>query len=365
MDTKVSPGHSFYRLRERHLAEEHPDPRRQVELRHVHRARPTRATSAPRRSSSSAKGAPGSEERKIADYYAASWTRPAIEKAGHRRRSSRDLDAIAKIKDAEGLVDAFATQPRQLPRRRRSRRASARTTRIPSTTSPSIGQGGLGLPDRDMYDAKNKQFEPLRAGYKKYLGDDARRSTGAKDADKRAAAVYALEEKLAKTHWTRIQNRDPQKTYNKMTIAQLEKLAPGFDWKAWLEGVGPRKADRVQRQPADAIAGAAKLVKSEPLAVWKDYLTVARCVSEAAPYLPKAVRRRAVRDVRQDAVGHAAASRTRWKRGVDVGHRRDGRGRRQALRREVLHAGDQGARRRARAQPARRDGPAPRRPRRG
>src|SRR6185503_21066066 len=72
-----------------------------------------------------------------------------------------------------------------------------------------IAQGGLGLPDRDMYDVKAKQFAPLREGYKKYVAAMFA-LVGAKDADKRAAAVYALEEKLASSHWTRVQNRDPQ-----------------------------------------------------------------------------------------------------------------------------------------------------------
>ena len=125
----------------------------------------------------------------------------------------------------------------------------------------------------------------MREGYQKYI---AAMFTliGAKDADKRSAAVYALEEKIAATHWTRVQNRDSQKTYNKMTIAERVKLAPGMDWKQWLKAVGLEgQASVIVTQPP-AIAGLSQLVKSEPVAVWKDYLTV-HALTEAAPYLPK------------------------------------------------------------------------------
>jgi putative endopeptidase len=230
-----------------------------------------------------ANGPLGTDGQRIGDYYKAFMDEAAIEAMGTAPIKAQ-LDAIAKIKDLNGVVLAFAASSRRLGT------SPFRTTVVQDEREPekyivAIAQGGLGLPDRDMYDAKAKQFEKPRDGYRKYI---AAMFTliGAKDADKRAAAVYALEEKIAQTHWTRVQNRDPERTYNKMTIAELSKLAPGIDWKPWLKAVGVADETSVDVNQPTAVAATSLLVKSQPVAVWKDYLTL-HALTEAAPYLPK------------------------------------------------------------------------------
>jgi putative endopeptidase len=165
-----------------------------------------------------------------------------------------------------------------------------------------------------MYDAKNKQFGPQREAYKKYVAAMFKLA-GEKDEARRADKVYALEEKLAALYWTRTQNRDPVKTYNKMTVAELGKLAPGVDWKVWLKGAGFEGQGAINVVQPSAIAGAAALVKSEPVAVWKDYLLI-RLLSDEAPLLPK----RFV-DTHFEMYGKVLSGtpelKERWKRGVD------------------------------------------------
>ncbi|MBA3541356.1 MAG: M13 family metallopeptidase [Deltaproteobacteria bacterium] len=257
-------------------------------------------------------GAPGTEGQKIGDYYKTFMDEAAIEKAGIAPLQKK-LDAIAAIKDTNGIVAMLAAQSRELASSPLGTYVG-QDDRNPETHIANISQGGIGLPDRDMYDAKTKQFAPLREGYKKYI-TTMFGFIGATDADKRAAAVYALEEKLALSHWTRVQNRDPQKTYNKMTIAQLQKTAPGIDWKVWLAGVGLEGQAAVNVNQPTAIAAATKLVKSQPVAVWKDYLTL-RVLTGAAPYLPKKFV-----DAHFEMFGKALSGtpqlEARWKRGVD------------------------------------------------
>jgi putative endopeptidase len=224
-----------------------------------------------------------------------------------------ELAKIEAIKDKKALMIAFAENTRRMDHTPFDT-GVLQDDKDPERYIAVLGQGGLGLPDRDMYDAKNKQFEPMRQGYKKYL-ENMLTLAGAKDAAKKAAAIYALEEKIAKTHWTRIQNRDPQKTYNKMTMAELQKLAPTVEWKVWLEGVGYKSEAAINVNQPTAIAGIAKLVKSEPLAVWKDYMT-AHMLSDAAPFLPKKFV-----DTRFEFYGKVLSGtpqlKDRWKRGVD------------------------------------------------
>ncbi|HET9620180.1 MAG TPA: M13 family metallopeptidase [Kofleriaceae bacterium] len=229
-------------------------------------------------------GAPGTNEQRIADYYKTFMDEAAIEALGIKPIQG-DLDAIAKIKDAGGVVAQFAAASRRRGSGTPFRTVVEQDDREPEKYIPNLTQGGLGLPDRDMYDDKKAQFAKLRDGYKKYIAQ-VFTLAGMKDADKRAAAVYALEEKLAATHWTRVENRDPQKTYNKLTIADLQKTAPGVDWKPWLKAVGLDGQPAIIVGQPTAIAGEAKLIKGQPLAVWKDYLAL-HVISDAAPYLAK------------------------------------------------------------------------------
>jgi putative endopeptidase len=259
-----------------------------------------------------ASGAPGTESRKIADYYKSFMDEAAIEAAGLKPIQG-ELDKIAAIKDTKGLVAAFADSARHF-RKSPFSTLVGQDDREPEVHIANIGQGGLGLPDRDMYDVKAKQFAPLREGYKKYIVTMLGLA-GIPDADKRGAAVYALEEKIAAVHWTRVQNRDPQKTYNKLTIAALQKTAPGVDWSVWLHAAGLDGQTHVNVNQPGPVAATAKLVTSQPLAVWKDYLTL-QLVNDVAPYLPaKFVA--ANFEMFGKTLSGTPQLKDRWKRGVD------------------------------------------------
>ncbi|MBX3162357.1 MAG: M13 family peptidase [Deltaproteobacteria bacterium] len=260
-----------------------------------------------------AKATGAGDEQKIADTYKSFMDEAAIEKKGWEPIKAK-LEAIGKVTDAAGVVQKFAEASRQLDSNPFATIVT-QDEKNPEAHIANLGQGGLGLPDKDMYDTSKKQFDKVREGYKKYL-TTMLEYVGTPDAAKRAAAVYALEEKLAAVHWSRVQNRDPVKTYNKLTVAELEKLAPSVDWKPWLAAVGLGKETAINVNQPSAIAGTAKLVKSEPVAVWRDYLTV-RLVGDAAPFLSKKFV-----DARFEMYGKTLSgtpqNQERWKRGVDL-----------------------------------------------
>jgi putative endopeptidase len=318
MDPSVSPGESFYRYAGGKWLASTQIPADKAAY-GMFTALADRSDERTRKIIEGASGAPGSNGQRIADYYKTFMDEAAIEAKG-LSPIQPELDKIAKIKDQSSLVVAFAAAARRLGGRGGGggtspfRTVVSQDAREPDKYIGHIAQGGIGLPDRDMFDASKAQFAKLREGYKNYIATIFT-LIGAKDADKRAAAVYALEEKMAQTHWTRVQNRDPQKTYNKMTIAELEKLAPGFAWKPWLKAVGLEGQAQVIVSQPSAITGEGALVKSEPLAVWKDYLTF-HTVSEAAPFLP-----RKFVDAQFDMYGKTLSgtpeNKERWKRGVD------------------------------------------------
>src|SRR5687768_7587781 len=114
-----------------------------------------------------ASGAVGTDGRKIADYYKSFMDEAAIEAKGFDPIKP-ELEKIAAITDAKGLVARFAEHSR-FGRKSPLGTYVTQDEKDPETHIALLVQSGLGLPDRDMYDAKKKQFQPLRDGYKKYI----------------------------------------------------------------------------------------------------------------------------------------------------------------------------------------------------
>ena len=174
-------------------------------------------------------------------------------------------------------------------------------------------QSGLGMPDRDYYLKDDDRFKAARAAYLTYL-TTLFKLAGEKTPDTMAATVMKLETDLAKAQWTRVENRDPEKTYNKKAPADMAKLAPEFDWVAYLDAAKLGKiSDLDLNQPSYAVAFA-KLIGSEPVSTWQTYLK-ARLLDDAAPVLSKAFV-----DARFEFRGKTLAGtkeeRPRWKRAV-------------------------------------------------
>jgi putative endopeptidase len=320
MDTSVAPGASFYRYANGKWLASTPIPADKAEY-GMFTVLSDRSDERTRQILESASGPPGSDGQRIADYFKTFMDEAAIEASGIAPIQP-ELDRIARIEDTTGVVLEFAASARRLGGRGALSATPFRTVvgqdaREPDKYIAHISQGGLGLPDRDMYDAKKEQFAKVRDGYQKYIATIfTLLGVTSQDAEQRAAAVYGLEEKLAATHWTRVQNRDANKTYNKMTIDELGKLAPDMAWKPWLHAVGLDGQTQVIVAQPPAVAGESQLIKSEPLAVWKDYLTF-HAVSEAAPFLPKKFV-----DAHFEMYGQTLTGtpqiKERWKRAVDL-----------------------------------------------
>jgi putative endopeptidase len=149
-----------------------------------------------------------------------------------------------------------------------------------------LGQAGLGMPDRDMYLLNDANFVSLRAGYLDHL-TKMLALAGETDAAARAKAIMDFETGIAKVSWTREDVGDATKTYNKMSLAQLQKLAPGFDWAAYLKGRGANINELLVAEPT-AFRDIAALSAKAPLEVLKDQLIV-QSLDAYADVLPKAV----------------------------------------------------------------------------
>ena len=148
----------------------------------------------------------------------------------------------------------------------------------------NVLQGGLGMPDRDYYLSTDPKLTDTKAKYLQHLAN-VLTLAGEPNAAARARAILDFETKIAKVHWARAESRDANKTYNKKTLAELRKFAPGFDFPDLLKGDGANVDYVIVFQPS-AFKGISTLVGSTPLPVLRDQLLV-RSIDAYADYLPK------------------------------------------------------------------------------
>jgi putative endopeptidase len=181
----------------------------------------------------------------------------------------------------------------------------------PSRYTVYLGQSGIGLPDRDYY--LKPDFAAQKGKYQAYAAK-LLHLLDWPDADKRAGEVVNFETRLADASWTKAQQRDPIATYNPMSIAELETLAPNFAWRPFLAQAGLDQVDRVviaEKSAFPKLASVFAETSIETLQAWQAF----NVVDHAAPYLSKAFAD-ALFEMRNKTLSGQAEQQVRWKRGV-------------------------------------------------
>jgi putative endopeptidase len=197
--------------------------------------------------------------------------------------------------------------------------------------------GGLSLPDRDYYlDAK---FAEKKTAYEAYVAQMLTMIGWDKPAES-AKAVVAFETQLAEASWTRAERRDRDKTYNPMTLAELQALTPGFAWNRYLVGTELPRFDRVVVTTNTAFPKFAKIYADTPLDTLKAWQAF-KVADGAAPMLSKRFVD-ANYEFRNKTLAGQPEQKPRWKRGVAAVNNAAGRGGRPRLRVPLLPAGIQG-----------------------
>jgi len=252
----------------------------------------------------------GSNAQKVGDFYASAMDTVAVEKAGLAPLLP-ELNRIAAVKDLKGLTTAMARQ--KMLQTGAYFRAGVEVDEKNSTQyTVGMAQSGLTLPDRDYYFKQDARTETIRAAYRKYLANMFGLLGDAPAvAQQNAATVERLETRLAKASRTRVELRNPQLNYNKMTLAAAQKRYPNLNLAPLLTDMQLGKAKEiVVGQPAffDEIN---TLLKAEPLADQKTYLRW-HLVRSVAGALPKAYVDESFRF--QQVLGGNKQLLTRWKR---------------------------------------------------
>ncbi|MDC8783800.1 M13 family metallopeptidase [Roseateles koreensis] len=252
----------------------------------------------------------GSVAQKIAAYYTSFIDLPAIDQAGLAPTQAR-LDGIAAIQARTDLA-------RWLGENQGLSNLPVNLTVMPDPTQPRVNrvmalQGGLGLPDRDYYLKSDAKLRQAKTAYLVYLSTLARLS-GESQPERAAARVLALETRIARLQWDKVADRDPIKTYNPMTPAELAKRAPGLDWPQFLKAGQLAEPELLSVRQPSAVVGLAGLVGSVPLSDWKLYLKL-HVLDESAPVLPQAFRD-AHFAFRGAALTGAKQALPRWQQGI-------------------------------------------------
>lgn len=256
-----------------------------------------------------ADAAPGSVEQKIGDLYASFMDTEAIEAKGLSALQA-DLDLIAAATSHEDII-------RQMSRPDLAANGLFGGFVNVDSKNPTayifyMSHAGLGLPNRDYYFDEDERSISLREGYQAHISNMLSLANIA-DADAKAATIFALETKIAEAHWDKVDRRNRDLTYNKMTVDELVAFAPGYPWALAKQVSGLDVLEVVVREKT-AFPVLAKLFADTSVENWQAYLTF-HTLSANSSRLPKAF------DDENFAffgtqLGGQPEQRERWKRAV-------------------------------------------------
>ena len=231
------------------------------------------------------KAAAGSDAQRIGDFYASYMDEQKVDSLGLAPLNA-ELARIAAMKDKSELPAMMAHLGQLgvgVPYDFGIHQDAKDSTKYVA----DISQGGLGMPDRDYYlKADDAKMADALAKYRVYA-EQMLALAGDKNAAANAAAIVGFETELAKVQWTKVENRDPVKTYNKVELAKMAEVAPGFDWSAYLAAAGiSQKVGYVVVSQPSYLKGFAEVSGKTSLDTWKAYLQL-HLISAYANFLSK------------------------------------------------------------------------------
>lgn len=255
---------------------------------------------------------PSADEKRIGDFYNAYLNTDAIE-ANDLKPVMKDIQRIKSAKTHEDIVKLMADPALGL---------SAPVgpyiyidAKKNDEYTVYLTQSGLGLPNRNAYFEKGKKALGIRTAYVDYMAKMLAEAN-VNNSVPRAKQIMKFETALAEGHWEPVKRRDRDLTYNKMTRAELNELAPGMMFDTVFEQLGLGNQASVIVREKSAIENAAKVFKETPVGVLKDYLLVS-LLSAHSSYLPARIDDASFEFYGKTLRGQEE-QRPRWKRAVSA-----------------------------------------------
>ncbi|KGJ97154.1 M13 family metallopeptidase [Thalassotalea sp. ND16A] len=184
-----------------------------------------------------------------------------------------------------------------------------------STYAGHVWHSGLGLPDRDYYFKEDERFVEMRAAYVAHIAKMFELA-GQENPQAAAETIMALETKMAKLHWTRVQTRDSEKRYNKFATSDLKNVTNNFNWTVWLETLGVSDQQNIILNQPDFVAGFGDIVANTDMATWKTFLNW-QVIGGFASNLSEDIAAQSF-DFYGKTINGQQEQKPRWKRGVSL-----------------------------------------------
>ena len=213
--------------------------------------------------------APGTAAQKIRDFYNTYMDEESADAAGIEAIAP-ELEAIAAAQNHDDLLRLFgemSTYGVSGP----FGTAIFADLNDANMNAVYVNEAGLTLPDRDYYLEDTDQYIKGRELYRKYV-EDLYALAGLENGEQTAGELLALETRLAEFHWTREDNRDPNKYNNPMTPEQLQELSPLVDWDAYMESQGITAREEYNIGQPSYLAAVDDIFVETSIETWKNYL---------------------------------------------------------------------------------------------
>jgi putative endopeptidase len=216
--------------------------------------------------------AAGSVKKRTGDFYAAAMDSITIEKLGYSPIKA-DLKKLRQLRNLQGVLDYSAYL-------RTSGTAApmfsfnvGQDRKNVTKYLAQLSQGGTTLPDRDYYLKNDTRSAQIRDAYTKYMTTlFSLTGSSAAEAAKKASTVMSIEKKLAEAQMSRVELRDPYKTYNKFTITEFSKTTPNLNWADILVKLKVNGQDTVLVSSPAFFTTLNGLLSTVPVNDWKAYL---------------------------------------------------------------------------------------------
>jgi putative endopeptidase len=214
----------------------------------------------------------GSIKQRVGDLYASGMDTVAIEKRGYEPIKA-DLQRIDAITDLNGVINEIIYERTNALASPLFGFGIGQDPKEVTKYVANFGQGGTGLGDRDYYLKSDARITRIQTAYRQYITDlFTLTGSSADDATKNAATIFAIEHKLAEAEMSRVEMRDPIKTYNKLTVSAFSQSTPHLNWAQLLPKLKVNGQDTVLVDQPEFFKAADALLATTPVADWKVYL---------------------------------------------------------------------------------------------